>query len=188
MPTHSPSRKVGPLSADQKSPDPSSGQGSQSDDCPSSGKATFTWSDTVVISVPGDESAQEPQELPWAERRLYDRFPARPGTRIEIRRLGILTGANLAKDLIDVSEVGVRARLTAAVRRGDVLDVTLWVVGGGWCVRCVGDVRWTVIGPDGLLVAGIELRRPLMPQDFKRLADCGFPAYRPTLGQGNTPG
>src|SRR5262245_39484396 len=129
---------VHPHSAVQSSPDSASGHGSHSDDCPTSGKATFRCSDTVVISVPGIEPPQEVDVLPWAQRRLVDRFPARLGTRVEVRRLGIVTGANMAKELIDVSEVGVRVKLSVAVRRGDPLDVTLWVAGGGWCVRSMG--------------------------------------------------
>lgn len=134
------------------------------------------------------EPAAESEELPWADRRLHDRFPARTGTRVEVRRLGILTGPNYAKELIDISESGIRVQLSIAVRSGEQFDVTLWVPGGAWCVRNMGTVRWSVIGNDGLSLTGIQLRRPLMPQDFKRLADAGFPVYRPTLGQGKTTG
>jgi hypothetical protein len=52
----------------------------------------------------------------------------------------------------------------------------------------MGVVRWSTIGADGMCLTGIELRRPLTLQDFKRLADSGFPAYRPSAGGGKATG
>jgi hypothetical protein len=176
-----------PQSPDEISHD-TTADGTHWDDCPMCSRSLMNCSDTVIQSASGIEPTQEKEELPWADRRLYDRFPARSGTRVEIRRWGILSGPSFAKELLDISEVGVRVRLSIAARQGEQLDVTLWVPGGTWCVRSMGIVRWSVIGTDGLSLTGIQLRRRLMPQDFKRLADSGFPVYRPTLGEGKTPG
>lgn len=129
----------------------------------------------------------QPEELPWADRRLAERRPAREGARVEIRRWGISAGPDVGEELIDVSEIGIRASMQMAVRRGEQLDVTLWVPGGAWCIRSMGIVCWCVTGIEGKAIAGIRLRRRLTTADFKRLADSGCPVSASPFANGTRP-
>ena len=109
-------------------------------------------------------------ELPWADRRIADRHPVRPGSRAEIRRWGALAGPDVAEDLIDASEIGLGARLSMLVRRGERFDVTLWGPRAEWCGRGMGVVRWCVVGGAGVFVAGLQLGRRLTTQSLRELA------------------
>lgn len=126
---------------------------------------------TEPLNWPADDADLTDDVLPWADRRLYDRLPAKEGSRAEIRRWGISAGPDLAEELVDLSEVGIRVRLQTAVRRGERLDVTLWLPGALWCIRSMGIVCWSVIGADRLTLVGIHLRRRLTAQDFRQLVD-----------------
>src|SRR3954470_21147878 len=58
-------------------------------------------------------------EISWADRRIADRHPVRPGSRAELRRWGALAGPDVAEELIDVSETGLGVRVSMLVRRGE---------------------------------------------------------------------
>lgn len=102
-------------------------------------------------------------EVPWADRRMADRLDVRAGARAEVRRWGS-RGPDLAEKLLDVSEAGLKVRLSTAVRRGERLDVTLWGPEAAWCGRGLGVVRWVVIGEAGAAIAGLQLTRRLTAQ------------------------
>ena len=104
------------------------------------------------------------RDIPWADRRLADRLPVRPGARAEIHRWGGGRGPDVAEELLNVSECGLGVRLSAPVRRGERFDVTLWGARGEWCGRGMAVVRWVVIGEAGAVFAGLRLNRPLTLQ------------------------
>src|SRR5207248_11269771 len=97
--------------------------------CPTCGQSLKSITRSQNGSSAPAAGSGKPDELPWAERRLSERRPARNGARAEIRRWGISAGPDVAEELIDVSDVGLRVRLHITVRRGEQLDVTLWVPG-----------------------------------------------------------
>jgi hypothetical protein len=108
-------------------------------------------------------------DIPWADRRLGDRLPVRPGSRTEIYRSGNSSGPDMAEELIDVSEAGVGVRLRTPVGRGARLNVTLWGPGAAWCGRGTGVVCWSVIGEGGTCLAGLSLSRTLTSQALRDL-------------------
>jgi hypothetical protein len=110
------------------------------------------------------------EEVPWADRRLHERFPVRTGTTAEIRRWGVGSGSDLASQLVDLSVSGIGVQLKKTVQSGEELEVTLWVPKRTWCIRCKGVVRWCQLGSDGIVRAGLQLLRPISVQDFEALA------------------
>ena len=136
---------------------------------PMSSSQTFA----IASSFTSDDRAEAfaADELPWADRRLDERFPVRPGASVEVRRWGIGVGNDLAVQLLDVSASGVGVQLKRLVRSGEQLDVTLWVPKRTWCIRCKSVVRWCILGPDGNALTGLQLSRPLLAQDFEALVN-----------------
>lgn len=118
---------------------------------------------------PAAAPARERIEVPWANRRMSDRLPARRGARVEVRRWGGVDNPNIAEELLNVSEVGVGVRLSAPVRRGERFDVTLWSPGAEWCGRGLGVVRWVVVFGGGTVLAGLQLSRPLTAKALTEL-------------------
>lgn len=121
---------------------------------------------------PGPATRPEPDlsgDVPWADRRLADRLPVRPGSRTEIRRWGAPFGPELAEELINVSAAGIGVRLCTAVGRGARLDVTLWGPGAAWCGRGMGVVCWSVIGEGGKCLVGLRLGRRLTARALREL-------------------
>ena len=111
-----------------------------------------------------DETALE--DLPWADRRLEERRPPRPGASVEIRRWGVGSGADFAVQLLDLSHQGVRVQLNRKVGSGERFEVILWSPNREWCIRCMGVVRWCLLGVDGLILSGLRLSRPIAPRDY----------------------
>ena len=126
------------------------------------GDNDFSWLTALAPSLT--------DEIPWSDRRITDRSPARPGARIEIRRCGIPSGPDLADHLFDVSESGIRVRFTTPVRPGERFDVTLWAPDAAWCGRGLGIVRWSVIGESRVVLAGIQFNRRLAARVLCELA------------------
>ena len=123
--------------------------------------------DDRVWSVPGPDPADG---LPWADRRLADRRPVRPGSRAEVRRWGAPADPDMADELLDVCEAGVGIRVCTPVRPGQRLNVTLWGPGAVWCGRGLGIVRWAVIGEGRAVIVGVQLSRRLTAQALRDLS------------------
>src|SRR5262245_13558093 len=51
------------------------------------------------------------EEVPWADRRLYERCRVRSGATVEIRRWGVGSGSDLASQILDLSVSGVGVQL-----------------------------------------------------------------------------
>jgi hypothetical protein len=120
---------------------------------------------------PADHDFDILDAIPWADRRMNDRKIVQPGSRIEIRRWGDPAGPDMAHEIQDVSESGVRVRLWTRVRRGERLDITFWGPGAAWCGRGMGIVCWSVIGEPGEVVAGLRLSRRLTERALRALSE-----------------
>src|SRR5947209_4886893 len=161
-PIHAPPRKSIPGAAPAGSPVPPRPADEDTDAAPEATLPTwcppFEWPDPdsgVALARPAaPPEPPRPQptaaapvpgrtHVPWADRRMADRLPVRPGARAEIRRWGGGDGGpDVAEELINVSEAGVGVRLSVPVRRGERFDVTLWGPRAEWCGRGMGVVRW----------------------------------------------
>lgn len=113
---------------------------------------------------------------PVSCRRQVRRLPARPGAKAEVRPWN-RSSADMAVQLLDVSESGIRVRLRVPVMTRDLVEVTLRDPAGQVCAKVFAAVRWWSLGRDGTAVAGFEFGRPIDPDAFARLA--GGPADQP---------
>jgi hypothetical protein len=121
------------------------------------------------LDAPVAEAILVVPEVPWADRRIADRHPVRPGSRAEVRRWGATGGPDVAEELVNVSDEGLGVRLSMFVRRGERFDVTLWGPRAEWCGRGMGVVRWCVIGGSGVFVAGLQLGRRLAARSLREM-------------------
>jgi hypothetical protein len=103
----------------------------------------------------------------------------------EVRPWGGGAGPDVAVELLDVSELGVRVRLRAAVRAGQRFEVTLRDGAGTAWARVMAVLCWSAGSPDGTVVAGLALSRPLLPDVVRRLA--GPPIIPTRSAAGPTP-
>ena len=122
-----------------------------------------TCCDQVMFPVaePADEPAEAEGVLPWADRRVADRRPARRGSRVEVRRGLMGLSPDVALKLVDVSEGGAQVRLKCPMRPGEQVEVALWPPGDVQSVRGPGVVCWCLPSPAGDFRAGLRLRRRL---------------------------
>jgi hypothetical protein len=135
------------------------------------------------LEVPAAEVLLLGPAIPWADRRIADRHPVRPGSRAEVRRWGATSGPDVAEDLVNVSDEGLGVRLSMFVRRGERFDVTLWGPRAEWCGRGMGIVRWCVIGGPGEFVVGLQLGRRLAAQSLREQAQLPAPTTRLANGE-----
>lgn len=126
----------------------------------------------VMIPVPVDDDTPEmdPDPTPWAERRLDDRRPPRPGARAELRRAGLGLQPDLAVGLVDVSRGGVKVRLRGHARRGDRFQVTLRAPTGAIAAHGPAEVSWCVVESEGTALAGLRFLYPLAGRQLAELA------------------
>jgi hypothetical protein len=106
---------------------------------------------------------------PRSEQRLSRRRQARAGTRVEYRRGLLGLGRDLAVAVVDLSEDGLRIRLTTEVKPGEEAEVMLGRPGGGKAMKAEAEVRWCSPIGDGTFLAGVRLRRRLAYRDLTDL-------------------
>jgi hypothetical protein len=112
---------------------------------------------------------ETPDPTPWADRRLADRHPPRPGTRVEVRRGVLGQGPDVVIDLLDLTVSGAKIRIRGHLRRADRVAVKLIPPTGAWVADGTAVVHWCLLGADGTLLAGIQFRRPLAICDLTAL-------------------
>jgi PilZ domain len=94
------------------------------------------------------------------ERRKEPRFAMRPGTRVSCHLGSLKLGRDLAKEALDLSDIGIRLLVSEPLSRGEVVEVGL-VSGGGEKIHRLGVVVWSEEQPQNLWMAGIVLSRGL---------------------------
>jgi hypothetical protein len=107
-------------------------------------------------------------ELPWGDRRLADRCPARPRVRLELRKGGLGVGPDLAVAALDLSVDGLRLAVRGLIGVGSRVTMVVAPTGWQWEYRDIGEVRWCVAGDDGAAQVGVRLR---LPRTAEQLAD-----------------
>jgi hypothetical protein len=103
-------------------------------------------------------------------RRQARRLPALPGARAEVRPWNRST-ADMAVELLDISEIGMRVRLRVPVMSRDLVEVVLRDPAGEVCARVFAAVRWWSEGRDGTAVAGFEFGSALESAVVERLGE-----------------
>lgn len=116
---------------------------------------------SLLVPANGPPPEAGAADLPWGDRRLADRRPARPGVRLELRKGGLGVGPDLALAALDLSADGLRLAARGLIGVGIRVTVAVAPAGGRWEYRDTGEVRWCVSGDDGAARVGVRLRRPL---------------------------
>src|SRR5262245_25191377 len=78
------------------------------------------------------------------DRRASRRRTPRDSIRIECRKGTSGFGRNIGKQFMDLSETGVRLRVSAELKAGDETDLILLGVGSMMPLKRVGRVVWAV--------------------------------------------
>jgi hypothetical protein len=76
-------------------------------------------------------------------------------------------GKNLALRLLDISESGVRFTTTAALDRGQEIEVRLENFGYGRPIKALANVVWCVTASDGTFCIGALVQKRLPYCDFQ---------------------
>ena len=118
-----------------------------------------------------DTAVDTPPPRIWPARRSPDRRPAAPGSRAEVRPWHSGPGPDVAVRLLDVSGIGIRVQLAQRVRKGQLFDVVLRDPAGRRCGRVLANARWSIVAPDGAVVAGLIFGHSLPAAFVERLSD-----------------
>ena len=112
----------------------------------------------------------KPMTLAHETDRPGRRRPARPGSRIEVRRGAAGLGPDLADTLVDVCEDGIGVRLTAQLFAGEDVEVGLRRPDSGKVLVVRGRIRWCRPTSGGHYQAGVKFVRPLTAAEVSELA------------------
>jgi CheY-like chemotaxis protein len=114
-------------------------------------------------------SEEEPQQASPRERRAFPRLPATPDVKIScfIGRLDY--GSDQAKELLDLSESGLRLLLKGPIDVGQEVFVTLEGDPPMRPMMCAGKVVWTDKAPEAGYSTGVLLDRCLRYKEVSRL-------------------
>jgi PilZ domain len=110
----------------------------------------------------------DPPPVSRTDQRLTRRRQARSGAKVEFRRGTMGLGRDLAVALIDVSEDGLRLRLTVEVKPGEEAELLVSRPGGGKALKTAAEVRWCMPAGDGTFLAGVRFRKRLA---YRELTD-----------------
>ncbi|HEX3148852.1 MAG TPA: PilZ domain-containing protein [Gemmataceae bacterium] len=141
-----------------------------------------TWHVRPAVEVPAEETVVDLPPRPsggFACRRNAARFAPKPGVRVEVRPWGAGAGQDVAQELLDLSELGLRVRLRMPVRVSGQFEVTLRDAASQRVCRVMAIIRWSTRSQDGGITAGLELSRPLLPEVVRRIAGAPMPAAPP---------
>ncbi|SRR5579884_2146692 len=96
-----------------------------------------------------------------ASRRASRRQPAKRSTKITCQKGALGLGRNLAHEVLDISQTGIRLVAREALEPGQGVVVTLQTFGHGRPRELAGVVVWCVPGADGRFCAGVRFEKPL---------------------------
>ena len=105
-----------------------------------------------------------------ANRRKSPRRRPRGTVRLECRKGSFGLGANLALNLLDVSDSGVRLVLTEPLQSGAEVEVLISGYGMRDTIKRLAVVRWQVTLDTGHFCVGIEFQKRIPYRDWQMLA------------------
>jgi hypothetical protein len=112
--------------------------------------------------------AEKRPGLPPRNRRLSRRIAIRRTIKIVCRRGSLDLGKDIALQMLDLSEDGVRLVLREAVRPNEEVCLTLSSLALVRPLKRMGNVAW-VASADGTFCAGVRLQKRLPYADLSRL-------------------
>jgi hypothetical protein len=100
-----------------------------------------------------------------SNRRSSRRMEARRTVTIEVRKGSFGLGPNIAVELLDVSEGGVRVVLKTELHEHDEVEVLLMGYGIRKAIKRVAAVSWSVKLESGLFAIGLHFEKRLRYQE-----------------------
>ena len=107
------------------------------------------------------------------------RFAPKPGVRAEVRPWGGGAGQDVALELLDLSELGIRVRLRLPARVSDRFEVTVRDSDGRRWLKGLAGIGWSARSPDGTVVALLTFGPRLLPHVVRQLGGEPAPALEP---------
>lgn len=107
--------------------------------------------------------------IPGPNRRSSIRRPPRGKARVTCLKGSLGLGRNLAKSLLDISETGARLILTAALARGDEVEVTLSSPNLPRPIRLLGNVIRSIPDGEGHFAVGVRFQKSVNYAELSRL-------------------
>ena len=132
----------------------------------------------------GQEAVETTVDTPPAPRPVGARPPAtrfapKPGVRVEVRPWGAGPGQDVALELLDLSEQGVRVRLRLAIRVSDRVQVVVRDPEGRRWLKGLASIGWSERCSDGTVAALLTFGQPLLPHVVRQLGGTPVPAPSP---------
>lgn len=106
-------------------------------------------------------------------RRRSQRRKPRTSVKVECRKGAYGMGANLAADLLDISDSGVRMIVKQQLDVKTEVEVVVNGYGMKQAIKRVGNVRWQLKLDSGLFCIGIEFQKRIDYRDWQNLASPG---------------
>ncbi len=94
-------------------------------------------------------------------RRASIRRPPKRSTRVICGSGSWGLGPNIVLELLDISETGIRLRVSAACRRGQEMELELSSLNTPRPLKIPAEVVWCVPGDAGTYSIGLRFRRAL---------------------------
>jgi PilZ domain len=95
----------------------------------------------------------------------------KPRGRIRVSCHADPLGPNVARALVDLSEVGLRLLIKEPLVLGTHVALTIQRINHMVPVHCTGIVRWSLERDDGSCSVGVELHNRLDKESFARLTE-----------------
>lgn len=111
----------------------------------------------------------DPLGMSLENRRVAVRRSPKGKPRVTCRKGSLGLGRNLAEDLVDLSQTGVRLIVNAALVKGDEVELIITSNGLTRPLQLVGDVVWAAPGEDKRYAVGVKFRKHLTHDEFGRL-------------------
>jgi hypothetical protein len=109
-------------------------------------------------------------ETSLANRRRSSRRKPRRSVIVECRKGSHELGANLAKELLDTSDSGIRLVVAQALDLQSEVTIVISGYGMKEPIKCLGIVRWRLKLESGLFCIGVHFRKQINYRDWQNLA------------------
>ncbi len=123
-----------------------------------------------------NETATPPATEPTAppkpqgrERRVARRRQPKGGTRVACRKGTLGLGQNIAVQVLDLSETGIRLMVRTALATGDDVEFELVTCGQPRPIKLVARIAWAVPASDGNYCIGARFEKELKYRDLLQM-------------------
>jgi PilZ domain len=116
------------------------------------------------------DNTANPQDKPAVNRRLSKRKSARKSALVEVRKGALGLAANVAVQLLDISERGVRVIVKSPFQEHDEVEITLDGQGLKKAIKRIAVVCWSFKLESGEYATGFHFEKPLSYREVTNFA------------------